>query len=77
MLISALGVYNRLQPNNTAFLFIDFQTGLINGVQDIPTTDLVNNIEALADIASMFNIPSILTTSADSGPNGPILPYLQ
>jgi len=31
---------------------------------------------ALASTAKLFNIPVILTTSSDTGPNGPILPEL-
>jgi len=62
-LSSAYGIYNRLSVNNTAFVFVDIQTGLFNGVQDIYPTDLINNIQALADVAVLFNIPVVLTTS--------------
>jgi len=75
-LISAYGAYNRLTTNNTAILFIDLQTGLFNGVQDIPSTELMQNIEALVDTAVLFNLPVVLTTSFDTGPNGPIIPYI-
>jgi len=75
-LYSVCGVYTPLTVNDTAFLFLDLQTGLFNGVQDQPAVDLMNNIEALADLAVLFNVPVVLTTSHDTGPNGPIIPYL-
>jgi hypothetical protein len=36
-----------------------------------------NNVLALGDIAKFFNLPTILTTSFESGPNGPIVPELK
>jgi hypothetical protein len=27
-------VYDRLSPDNAAFLFLDHQTGLVNGIED-------------------------------------------
>lgn len=32
---------------------------------------------ALADVAKFFNLPTILTTSFENGPNGPIVPELK
>ena len=32
---------------------------------------------ALADIAKFFNLPTILTTSFETGPNGPLVPELK
>jgi len=76
LLFSSLGLYTKLAPNSTAILFIDLQVGLFNGVEDIAPADFMNNIEALADIGSIFNLPVVLTTSKDTGPNGPIIPYI-
>ncbi|EEP78702.1 protein ycaC [Uncinocarpus reesii 1704] len=65
--------YTRLDRENCAFLFIDHQSGLIQLVRDFEADEFKNNVEALVDIAKYFKIPSILTTSFDSGPNGPIV----
>lgn len=69
--------YNRLDKNNAAVLLVDHQTGLINLVQDYTPNEFKNNVLALADIAKYFNLPTILTTSFEEGPNGPIVPELK
>lgn len=69
--------YRRLDKNNAAVLFVDHQTGLINLVQDYTPNEFKNNVLALADTAKYFNLPTILTTSFEDGPNGPIVPELK
>lgn len=68
--------YDRLTPENSAVLFVDHQTGLSNGIQDQSYPEYINAVTALAKIAKNFNLPSILTTSAADGPNGPLLPVI-
>ncbi len=36
-----------------------------------------NNVLALADIAHYFNLPTIITTSFEQGPNGPAVPEIK
>lgn len=69
--------YKRLDKNNAAVLLVDHQTGLINLVQDYAPNEFKNNVLALADIAKFFNLPTILTTSFEDGPNGPMVPELK
>lgn len=69
--------YNRLDKNNAAVLLVDHQTGLINLVQDYTPNEFKNNVLALADIAKYFKLPTILTTSFEEGPNGPLVPELK
>lgn len=69
--------YNRLDKNNATVLLVDHQTGLINLVQDYTPNEFKNNVLALADIAKYFNLPTILTTSFEEGPNGPLVPELK
>lgn len=69
--------YKRLDKNDAAVLLVDHQTGLINLVQDYTPNEFKNNILALADIAKYFNLPTILTTSFEEGPNGPLVPELK
>ncbi len=38
---------------------------------------LKNNVLALGDLAKYFNLPTILTTSFETGPNGPLVPELK
>lgn len=41
-------------------------------VRDYGPTEFRNNIIAHAGIAKLFNLPIVLTTSAETGPNGPL-----
>jgi len=54
-------------------LVIDYQDGLFNLVRDIQPTKLKQNLLCHAALAKLFNLPIILTTTADTGPNGPIM----
>lgn len=65
---------DRLTPENATLLLIDHQTGLALGVQTMTPETFKNNAIAIAKIGKLFNLPTILTTSSDNGPNGPLLP---
>ena len=69
--------YNRLDKNNAAVLLVDHQAGLLSLVRDIEPDRFKNNVLALADLAKYFNLPTILTTSFEQGPNGPLVPELK
>jgi nicotinamidase-related amidase len=66
--------YIRLDKKNAAVLLVDHQAGLMSLVRDIEPDTFKNNVLALADLAKYFKLPTILTTSAESGPNGPLIP---
>ncbi|WP_145250469.1 isochorismate family cysteine hydrolase YcaC [Pseudomonas oryzihabitans] len=68
--------YNRLDKNDAVVLLIDHQAGLISLVQDFTPNDFKNNVLALANSAKFFGLPTILTTSFEQGPNGPLVPEL-
>ena len=69
--------YNRLDKDNAAVLLVDHQAGLLSLVRDIDPDKFKNNVLALADLAKYFNLPTILTTSFETGPNGPLVPELK
>ena len=69
--------YVRLDKNDAAVLLVDHQTGLLSLVRDIDPDKFKNNVLAIADIAQYFNLPTILTTSFEDGPNGPLVPELK
>lgn len=69
--------YNRLDKNSAAVLLVDHQAGLLSLVRDFSPDDFKNNVLALADIAKFFGLPTILTTSFEDGPNGPMVPELK
>ena len=69
--------YNRLSKDNAAVLLVDHQAGLLSLVNDFSPDEFRNNILALADTAKYFKLPTILTTSFEDGPNGPLMPELK
>lgn len=69
--------YHRLDKAQAAVLLVDHQTGLLSLVRDQEPDKFKNNVLALADLANYFNLPTVLTTSFEDGPNGPLVPELR
>lgn len=69
--------YNRLNKNDAAVLLVDHQAGLLSLVRDINPDSFRNNVLALADLARYFELPTVLTTSFETGPNGPLMSELK
>ncbi|EHK46820.1 hypothetical protein TRIATDRAFT_263288 [Trichoderma atroviride IMI 206040] len=65
--------YERLDVNNKALLIVDHQIGLMNYVHDIENTRFYRSVIAHATLAELFDIPVVMTTSGETGPNGPLL----
>lgn len=68
--------YTRLNKDDAVVLLVDHQAGLLSLVRDIDPDKFKNNVLALAESAKYFNLPTILTTSFEEGPNGPLMPEL-
>ena len=69
--------YVRLDKDDAAVLLVDHQAGLLSLVRDIDPDRFKNNVLALADSAKYFGLPTVLTTSFEDGPNGPLVPELK
>jgi nicotinamidase-related amidase len=69
--------YRRLSKDDAVVLLVDHQSGLISLVQDYPPNEFKNNVLALGALAKFFELPTILTTSFEDGPNGPLVPELK
>jgi nicotinamidase-related amidase len=69
--------YKRISKDDAAVLLVDHQAGLISLVQDHSPSEFKNNVLALGAVAKFFQLPTILTTSFENGPNGPIVPELK
>lgn len=69
--------YNRINKDDAAVLLVDHQAGLISLVGDFRPDEFKNNVLALSDSAKYFNLPVVLTTSFEDGPNGPLVPELK
>jgi nicotinamidase-related amidase len=72
-----VSTYNRLSKDDAAVLLVDHQAGLMSLVQDFTPDEFKNNVLALADLSIFFKLPTILTTSFEQGPNGPLVPELK
>ncbi|KAH7119903.1 Isochorismatase-like protein [Dendryphion nanum] len=64
--------WERLDKNNSLLLILDLQVGLYSTARDWDPTLYRENIMAHAELGKLFNLPVILTTSAETGPNGPL-----
>lgn len=53
-----------LTPENSAIVLIDYQPGLIEGTHSISQENLLNNAVATAKVASMYGMPTVVTTIA-------------
>lgn len=69
--------YIRLDKNNAAMLLVDHQAGLLSLVRDIEPDKFKNNVLATANLSKYFGLPTILSTSFENGPNGPLVPELK
>jgi nicotinamidase-related amidase len=69
--------YTKLSRDDAALLLVDHQAGLISLVQDFSPSEFKNNVLAVAACGKYFELPTILTTSFENGPNGPLVPELK
>lgn len=65
-----------LDPADTAILLLDHQSGLFQTVKDIAVVDLRRNVQMIARLATLLDIPVITTASEPSGANGPLMPEI-
>jgi nicotinamidase-related amidase len=75
--MSSANKYIKLSKDDAACLLVDHQAGLISLVQDFSPGEFKNSVLALAACAQYFKLPTILTTSFENGPNGPLVPELK
>lgn len=65
-----------MDPSDTLVLLLDHQSGLFQTVKDIPVADLRRNVEMIARLCTLLNIPVITTASEPAGTNGPLMPEI-
>ncbi|ORY04682.1 Isochorismatase-like protein [Clohesyomyces aquaticus] len=64
--------WERIDKNNSMLLILDLQVGLYQLGRDWDATLYRDNMMAHAELGKLFNLPVVLTTSAQQGPNGPL-----
>lgn len=65
-----------MDPSDTVVLLLDHQSGLFQTVKDIPVADLRRNVEMIARLCTLLDIPVITTASEPAGTNGPLMPEI-
>jgi nicotinamidase-related amidase len=70
-------VLGLLNPDDNVLLLIDHQAERISGVQSLDRQLLISNATALAKMAKLFNVPTILTTIATEPSAGPLIPEIR
>ncbi|MET0246809.1 MAG: isochorismatase family protein [Sphingomonas sp.] len=65
-----------IDPSDALILLLDHQSGLFQTVKDIPVADLRRNVEMVARLATLLDIPVITTASEPNGTNGPLMPEI-
>ncbi|KAF1973364.1 Isochorismatase hydrolase [Bimuria novae-zelandiae CBS 107.79] len=64
--------FERISQNDSALLIVDHQVGLFQLTRDWDQTLFYQNMIAHAALGTLFNLPVVITTSAQTGPNGPL-----
>ncbi|MEE9368496.1 MAG: isochorismatase family protein [Pontiella sp.] len=67
----------RLSADNAVFAFVDHQTGLLVNCRDQEPMVMKNNIMGLCELTKTCSIPSVITASMATGPNGPVMPEIR
>ncbi|KAI1484390.1 isochorismatase [Biscogniauxia mediterranea] len=64
--------YERLEKDNALLLIVDMQDGLFSLARDYDAIQYRNAMYAHAELGKVFDLPVVMTTSAETGPNGPL-----
>ncbi|CAI6341822.1 unnamed protein product [Periconia digitata] len=64
--------WERINRNDSALLIVDHQIGLFQLSRDWDHALFKRNMIAYAELGRLYNLPVIMTTSAETGPNGPL-----
>ncbi|KAF2260401.1 Isochorismatase hydrolase [Lojkania enalia] len=80
--LTAFGLFNavrgdavpweRINKNDSMLLILDLQVGLYQLTRDFDATLYRDNMLAHAELGKIFDLPTVMTTSAQQGPNGPL-----
>ena len=66
----------RFSKDDASLLLIDHQSGTMQLNHDPSPVEFRSAVIALAEVGKIFNLPTILTSNYETGPNGPILQEL-
>ncbi|WP_289660053.1 hydrolase [Flavobacterium panacagri] len=66
-----------LNPTNHALILIDYQSQMAFATKNIDSELLRNNAALVAGTSKIFNIPTVVTTVAETTFSGPVFPEIQ
>ena len=66
-----------LNPTNHSLLLIDHQSQMAFAVESQPIEELRNNLGLLAASASLYEVPTVVTTVAEKSFSGPVFPEIR
>ncbi|MEM7488571.1 MAG: hydrolase [Pseudomonadota bacterium] len=66
-----------LTPDNHTLILIDHQPQMAFAANSMDTTQLINNVTLVAKAAELFEVPTVLTTVAETTFSGPLFPVVQ
>ncbi len=66
-----------LNPTNHTLLMIDHESQMAFAVESQPIEELRNNTGLLAASATLYNVPTIITTVAERSFSGPVFPEIR
>lgn len=69
--------YERWNSENSALLLIDHQTGTINWMHSTTKSEVKRNTLALAKSAAAVGMTTVMTSSMEDHPQGPLFPELE
>ncbi|KAI2602804.1 Isochorismatase hydrolase [Hypoxylon sp. NC1633] len=64
--------YDRLDKNDSLLLIVDMQEGLFSLARDFDHNVYKNQMYAHAALGKLFDLPVVMTSSSETGPNGPL-----
>lgn len=64
--------WERLDKNDSVLLIVDLQVGLYSLARDWDATQYREQMLAHGALGKLFDLPVIMTSSAETGPNGPL-----
>ena len=66
-----------LNPTNHSLLLIDHQSQMAFAVESQPIEEMRNNLGLLAASASLYEVPTVVTTVAEKSFSGPVFPEIR
>jgi nicotinamidase-related amidase len=68
---------NLLTPDNHSLMLIDYESQMLFPLKSINTGEFRDNVGVVAGASRIFNVPTVVTTVAESSFSGPVFPELE